>query len=912
MGCFRLISLLLVLHIAAVASRSHNIRLEGNGYTNLVIAVNPGVPEDQNIITKLQDMVKSASDYLFSATRHRFYFKEVKILLPLTWAPVNYTKGRTESYEKANVIVAEPYLKHGDDPYTLQYDECGQMGQYIHLTPKFLLDDTMIGVYGPRGKVFVHEWAHLRWGVYDEYNEQKPFYISMDKKAEPTRCSKDISGSTGALSCKGSSCSVETCTIDPATSLPTENCKFFPDKNQNTATSLMFLQSLSSVTEFCAETTHNSEAPNMQNKMCNYRSVWEVIRDSEDFKGSTSMTTIPPPPKFTLIQQSDRVVCFVLDVSGSMSGNRLKQLQQAAEIFLRQIIEEGSWVGIVTFSSVGNIVKELTLIESDASRIALVNKLPTTANGGTEICRGIDKGFEVLRKDDAKTDSDEIILLTDGINNTPVNCLAKVQESGAIVHTIAFGESADKILYNMSSDTGGLFFTALDQVDSTSLIDAFAAIRTSDGNLTKQSIQLESSGQKMKAKDWFNGTVSIDKSVGKDTFFVVTWETTMPDMYVRSPGGQTYENVNFTVEASFGTARLNIPGIAQTGAWTYSLYNTLTTIQSLTMTVTSRAADANVPPVTVNSHMNQDTSTGNAPMVVYAEVKQGFLPVVHANVTAVIETETGIRTTLQLLDEGGAPDLVRNDGIYSRYFINLQNGRHSLKVNVQGSNGTTRLAVRRQGRAMYIPGYVKDGKIELNPEKPPVNEEDLQLNLGSFSRTTSGGGFTVTLDPNAQPPSFPPSRITDLDAELKDYKVFLSWTAPGEDFDQGTAESYEIRMSTNFEELRNNFSAGLHVNTQCLSPKLAGSKETFIFSPKEIPIENGTIIYFAARANDNQSLSADVSNIAQASMIMPPPTEIDSINITTIVLAVTGSVVAICIIASTTMCILKRKKCFSA
>lgn len=62
-------------------------------------------------------------------------------------------------FKKANVIVAEPYLKHGDDPYTLQYDECGQMGQYIHLTSKFLLDDIMIGVYGPRGE----KYTELLW-----------------------------------------------------------------------------------------------------------------------------------------------------------------------------------------------------------------------------------------------------------------------------------------------------------------------------------------------------------------------------------------------------------------------------------------------------------------------------------------------------------------------------------------------------------------------------------------------------------------------------------------------------------------------------------------------------------------------------------------------------------------------------
>lgn len=32
----------------------------------------------------------------------------------------------------------------------------------------------------------MHEWAHLRWGVYDEYNEEKPFYLS-NGRVEYTR-----------------------------------------------------------------------------------------------------------------------------------------------------------------------------------------------------------------------------------------------------------------------------------------------------------------------------------------------------------------------------------------------------------------------------------------------------------------------------------------------------------------------------------------------------------------------------------------------------------------------------------------------------------------------------------------------------------------------------------------------------
>lgn len=62
------------------------------------------------------------------------------------------------------------------------------------------------------------------------------------------------------------------------------------------------------------------EAPNLQNKFCNYRSTWEVIMNSTDFASSSIINTPLPDPTFTLMQTRDRVVCLVLDVSGSMGG----------------------------------------------------------------------------------------------------------------------------------------------------------------------------------------------------------------------------------------------------------------------------------------------------------------------------------------------------------------------------------------------------------------------------------------------------------------------------------------------------------------------------------------------------------------------------------------------------------------
>lgn len=82
-----------------------------------------------------------------------------------------------------------------------------------------------------------------------------------------------------------------------------------------------FILFSSKVVEFCNASTHNQEAPNLQNQMCSLRSTWDVITDSEDFNNSFPMkgTELPPPPMFSLVQAGDKVVCLVLDVSSKMA-----------------------------------------------------------------------------------------------------------------------------------------------------------------------------------------------------------------------------------------------------------------------------------------------------------------------------------------------------------------------------------------------------------------------------------------------------------------------------------------------------------------------------------------------------------------------------------------------------------------
>lgn len=80
-----------------------------------------------------------------------------------------------------------------------------------------------------------------------------------------------------------------------------------------------------------------------------------------------------------------------------MQSNRIGRLKQAAEIFVLQIIEAGSWVGVVTFNSAATVQTQLRQISSDSVRKTLAGFLPTSAGGGTNICSGVRSAFQVKK-----------------------------------------------------------------------------------------------------------------------------------------------------------------------------------------------------------------------------------------------------------------------------------------------------------------------------------------------------------------------------------------------------------------------------------------------------------------------------------------------------------------------------------
>uniref|UniRef100_A0A8D1Y242 Calcium-activated chloride channel regulator 1 n=1 Tax=Sus scrofa TaxID=9823 RepID=A0A8D1Y242_PIG len=802
-------------------------------------------------------MVTTASTFLFEATEKRFFFKNVSILIPESWKNTQYKRPKHESYKHADVIVAPPTVPGRDEPYTKQFTACGEKAEYIHFTPDFVLGKKQ-NEFGPPGRALVHEWAHLRWGVFDEYNDDEPFYMAKSKKIEATRCSIDITGINRVYKCQENNCVTRTCRVDANTKLYEKDCQFFPDKHQTEKTSIMFMQGIDSVSMFCNEKNHNREAPSLQNKKCDSRSTWEVISNSEDFKGTVPIAAPPPPPVFSLLKISERIVCLVLDKSESMGNhNRLNRMNQAVKYFLLQTIENGSWVGVVDFDTTAHIKSKLIQIKSNNERRKLLESLPTEASGRISICSGIESAFQVIKEIYPQVDGSEIILVVAGEDKNIRNCMDRVKQSGAIIHSIALGPNADPAVTEMSAVTGGMHFYTTDQSESRGLTDALWTFGSGNTNSSQHSLQLESKGLMLSSNPWMNGTVTIDSTVGKDTFCLVTWDKQPPGISLWDPSGTP--RGNFTVDEDSKMAYLSIPGTAKVGVWTYSL-QAKANPETLTITVNSRAANSAVPPITVNAKMNKDTSSFPSPMIVYAEILQGYIPILGASVTAFIESDNGETEVLELLDNGA-------------------------------------------------------GEIEGNPPRPE-SDEDTQTDLESFTRIASGGAFVISnVSKLPLPDLYPPSQITDLEATSDEDEIRITWTAPGDDFDVGTVEQYIIRISGSLLDLRDNFDDALQINTSALLPSEANTKESFAFKPGNLSEENATHIFIAIQSVDKSNLTSKVSNIAQVALFTPEadPSPGKShpnprINISALVLLVVGSVAVVSAILSATICILKKKR----
>ncbi|XP_070557795.1 calcium-activated chloride channel regulator 3A-1-like [Ptychodera flava] len=502
-------------------------------------------------------------------------------------------------------------------------------------------------------------------GFVDEYatNDNEHFYLNETGQVEQTGCSRFILGK------EYDSRTGEQCSLNSKNRvLPDQHCRFYPQLENNQATgSYMHMSFLSSVVEFCHSdvtgdplSLHNAMAPSQQNIQCSYRSAWDVMLESEDFKNdhNPARQVTDTTPTFRVVKSASLRIVLVLDVSGSMNdNNRISILNQGTRKYIRATVPDGNSVGIVSFSSSATITSYLKELKTLQDREDLANLLPTTASGGTCIGCGLRSGIEVLENGGNNARGGIILLITDGQESSSYPRIIDMKPTligkGVGVDTVAFGTLADEKLQSLSDDTGGLSFLHGEGESSTGLNDALTATITSRiWGSSNVPFELHSEKREIPAAGNLIGSIIIDSTIGRHTKFFFLWSTSLISVVLRRPEGTAIDASAPEYKSDDGakTVSIEISGIAEPGIWLYELSGSQQQVETLVKSV----ARYNTQPIVVSTTTSKSLVTELPAMTnIYVQVKMGYSPVFKANVTATVERPSTYQAVdVRLLDNG--------------------------------------------------------------------------------------------------------------------------------------------------------------------------------------------------------------------------------------------------------------------
>ncbi|XP_060607831.1 calcium-activated chloride channel regulator 1-like [Ruditapes philippinarum] len=678
------------------------IRVNNGGYEDLYIVIQDNNEDSEFLLKRIQKIFTDSSKLLFTATKNYLYFKKIKVIVPKTWQhKEKYKKARIPSHIEQEIIIDNAKQSETGQPRVKGVIACGTGGSYMYLhSEKFILK-TEYTSWGWHDNVIVHEFGHLRYGLYDEYpisKDSSQFY-QYEGEWKPTRCSEEIQGKIGI----GDYCEKsEACDYKNTRKKLNDTCNFCPYRTQKVEASLMGYQWIEALSKFCERddiTTsrhvrHNRFGKNYHNKRCSSQSAWEIMSNHQDFIDANKLhNSTDTRPSFEFIQETEQYLVLVLDVSGSMEGKRIENLLQVTEIVIKELIPSDTYLGIIVFNNTARVVKELTEVTSDSVRDQLMNSLPTVAKGGTCIGCGIESAIELFKRTLGDATDGEIILVSDGMNN-----IGNIDESrrrmlteNVIVHTVSVTQDADVVLADISKESRGKHFTYLETGTSsfTALFDEI--IVSSHTSSFKHAAVLASERINSTSSNIVKLTFPVEKNQGENTFVAVIVQS---DYNGRLQLNLSGPNDFFrTIITSKKTATLRIPDIAQHGDYEATITMDTSGI-SLEYVVKSTPVSSDI--IRIEAYMSAlkiDFKTGELP-IIYTEVIKEHSQVINANVTARVESNDGGKGCDEYLyDNGIDPDDIRDDGIYSAYILPqcLSAGRINVKIFAKGQDGKVRI-----------------------------------------------------------------------------------------------------------------------------------------------------------------------------------------------------------------------------
>ena len=567
-------------------------------------------------------------------------------------------------------------------------------------------------MFGPAGQVFLYEWSKFRYGVFEEHgypgDPLYPMFYSkqifttdgMKTVTKPNFCTNtEPSGSMEDMN-------GDSCTPDE------DDCVFIVDGPSSLVSSVMGVPYLSGNDQWCddsEEKYHQSDIPTKHNTMCDARSVFTVVRQSQDFVDFQPLNNeTDTTPTFTILQPSDsksQAFIFVLDYSNSMNKktNRLPRMQQGIKRFMEYDVDLDLELpfGVVTFSAVDHtlIDQPIIPINDTKSRDKIVDAVYAHGtNLWTCLHTGIEKGLQAL-KDFGLEKGGTAIFLTDGaqacdpVDNWLSEIIDEVLAQDVRFCTIAMSNNADQKLEELAKRTGGASSFVPDNSGADYVNNALAKCLDFLPSQPSADKQVNLFQKSYTSVNNISETLTVDKFSGRDLNIQLDYD--LSGTFTVQTNISSSDPLN--IQGS-GSTMIPFPDTVEEGSYSITIdpAGGAKKINQLTLLVKSKAPE-NVAPVLTNcwtSSGQEDVDlNGNNPdkLVIYGQATQGSSPVIDANIKAFISAGAD-EDELELKDDGVAPDSIKNDGIYSAYYIApsvTQTGvRYSLTCKIGGDENT--------------------------------------------------------------------------------------------------------------------------------------------------------------------------------------------------------------------------------
>ncbi|RWS05834.1 calcium-activated chloride channel regulator 1-like isoform X2 [Dinothrombium tinctorium] len=687
----------------------NSIRLSENGYSGIVVAFDENIAAEKRLqlLREAKDILSQASKQLFVATNGRAFFGEIEFLVPKSWQNNRQIdeifdeirKTQSNTILNADIVITNEASSLINQPLTIQYGTCGKPSLRILLTQWFILNVDILKLE-KKAKTFIREWAHYRYGVFNEFGfAQDKIYPSHyalpgAREIKITSCTARSNASflnveIESINKSGEKCSLQ---INSDNGLPSEsnaNEACFPipiakdnSNNEEAVSSLMYSSHIETIDKFCDANNHNREAINKQNILCNGKSVTEVIEQHKDF----DVKVLQPrsKTKFVMIEPDEPHVVLIVDVNQARSNN------------IGEVIKKYIW----------NMTK-VDLFEYTSDSMLSLTK--GTFAGHSSGAISLFEPLSPLLISTSHSEELQIIIITEGIvkdddfklRNLASEFVRKKARLNIIVYPHSSTKEFDKINL-LATLVNGEVISVAEKLEGAHMrmdtaLQLYKALKSFDVWKVNKSFIIK--------EQTFANTKSIEFSFVVDTSIVES-NSTVSVFILYSDEPEFHKNIH-TLSLEIGDKKYTYtewdnerksfvikPPQVKSGVWHLN-YKPLNPQQTF-VAVAAVIPDKNSGLINVDCFLSNESRvleiSDDDPFIAYAFVSKGFYAYVEsAKVTLTIYDSSGkVVQQSQMYDDGfGEPDITRGDGIYSTFITEVREPDHyRVVVTVLSENNT--------------------------------------------------------------------------------------------------------------------------------------------------------------------------------------------------------------------------------